>query len=306
MVKPFKVFVGADRSQLAAVPVLDFSIAKNSSGPVQVIPLVDMDLPQPQDPRQWSRTNFSFCRFAIPMLAGYSGEAIYLDADMLVFRDLYELVETCRRSEKPVVIQENIDGEALGGGKLGAPAKRKKQSAVMYLKCDELDWDPYHIIEGLDGDYTYEDLMDRLCIIEPDRIAYDVPFSWNSLEHYEAGGTALLHYTDMYTQPWVSALNPLGYLWVNTLREMIENRSLDHSLLREEIKRGYFRPSLATEVAEPPTYEYNQRKAEAFDKEDQAANFVKHGEVYDRKTERKKQWKNSPKHCPNQSRRGHR
>ena len=37
------------------------------------------------------RTPFSFQRFLIPELCGYSGKAIYLDADMQVFRDIREL-----------------------------------------------------------------------------------------------------------------------------------------------------------------------------------------------------------------------
>ena len=86
-----KVFVGADRSQQAAVKVLEYSIRRHTKARVELIPMIDLPVPLPKDPRNWQRTGFSYSRFCIPKLAGYSGRAIYMDADMLVFRDLSEL-----------------------------------------------------------------------------------------------------------------------------------------------------------------------------------------------------------------------
>ena len=86
-----RVFVGVDRSQLLAVPVLEYSIKRHTTAKVEVVPMLDLPVPKPQDPRNGQRTGFSFSRFCIPKLAGYRGKAIYMDADMLVFRDIREL-----------------------------------------------------------------------------------------------------------------------------------------------------------------------------------------------------------------------
>ncbi len=183
--------------------------------------MLNLPLPEPRDPRQGKRTGFSFARFAIPQLAGYRGRALYLDADMLVFKDIRELWSIPFDGAR-VIIQEELPQEVAEHptGK-GAPTRRIKQTAVMLLDCARLDWDPAAIIAGLDGRYTYEDLVYHLCIVAPEDVHYDIPFRWNSLEHYDPD-TALLHYTDMYTQPWVSPENPLGYLWIGELIAMLD------------------------------------------------------------------------------------
>ena len=88
---PVRVFVGADRSQIIGVRVLEYSIRRHTSVQVELTPMVDLPLPEPPEPRHHARTGFSFSRFAIPMLANYRGRALYLDADMLVFRDIMDL-----------------------------------------------------------------------------------------------------------------------------------------------------------------------------------------------------------------------
>ena len=42
------------------------------------------------------------------------------------------------------------------------------------------------------------------------------------MEYYQPSETALLHYTDMATQPWVYAQNEYGYLWLEEVRLMLK------------------------------------------------------------------------------------
>ena len=44
---------------------------------------------------------------------------------------------------------------------------------------------PKVIVAGLDGRYTYEELMYDMCILPESDIRYGLPFEWNSLEHYD-------------------------------------------------------------------------------------------------------------------------
>ena len=67
---------------------------------------------------------------------------------------------------------------------------------------------------------------------------------WNSLEHYRAGKTGLVHYTDMPTQPWVYTINPLGYLWVRDLIEAVDTGFITMDFVRDHVERGFCRPSL--------------------------------------------------------------
>ena len=281
-----RVFVGTDRSQLLAVRVLEYSIRKHASIPVSVTPMLDLPLPEPKDPRQGKRTGFSFARFAIPRLAGYQGRALYLDADMLVFADIAALWRIPFAGTK-VVIQDDLPAHAEHPRRSGAPARRIKQSAVMLLDCGSLDWEPERIIAGLDGQYTYEDLVYHLCILRPDEIGYGIPFEWNSLEHYEEGKTCLLHYTDMATQPWVSPENENGFLWIRCLREMLDVGAISPADIDQEIALGYFRPSLELELklvgaSGRPT----AAQVKSFLVHDRTVGFVKHREVYEAKKRR--------------------
>lgn len=242
-----RVYVGADRSQRLAVKVLEHSIKRHTQLPVEVCAMVDLPVRVPQDPLNWQRTGFSFSRFCIPELAGYEGKAIYLDADMLVFSDIAQLWNIPFDGAKVIIQEELPEARAQTNQKKGAPAKRVKQCAVMLLDCDRLSWKVDEIVSSLDaGDYNYEKLMYDLCILEDSEIRYAIPFCWNSMEYYQPEETALIHYTDMATQPWVYAQNEYGHLWLEEVRLMLKTGKITQAEIKKEIELGYFRPSLLT------------------------------------------------------------
>ena len=283
------IFVGADRSQLLAVPVLEHSIRRHTSMNIKLRSMDDVVLPDPKDVRQGKRTGFSFTRFAIPQLMGYKGRAIYLDADMLVFRDFRELWNLPFNSAK-IIIQEELPDQAQKQDKPGALKKRVKQCSVMLLDCEALsDWDPVKIIEGLDGKYTYQDLLYDMCILDESEISYGVPFEWNSLEYYEAGKTGLIHWTDMNTQPWVYVNNPTGYLFLEEVRIMLENGSMKLSQIEDEVRLGYVRPSILHELTDAgagPVTAVTPEQVKRYEAIDAAAGFVKHKAVFQAARER--------------------
>lgn len=243
-----RVYVGADRSQLLAVSVLEHSIKRHTTANVEVFPMLDLPVPTPKDPANWQRTGFSFSRFHIPKLAGYQGKAIYMDADMQVFQDIRELWELPFEGSS-VLVQKEVKHASLTAKKENAPETRQKQCSVMLLNCSELKWDVCDIINDLDnGKYTYQQLMGELCILPEDKVGYSIPFEWNSLEYFDADQTRLIHYTDMGTQPWASTKNGNGNVWFQELRDMLSQGAITFSQIIEEIKLGYFRPSLIRDI----------------------------------------------------------
>jgi lipopolysaccharide biosynthesis glycosyltransferase len=281
-----RVFVGTDRSQALAVKVLRHSIIRHTKLKVEVTAMQDLPVPVPSDPRNGQRTGFSFSRFCIPRLAGYRGKAVYMDADMLVFRDIKELWELPFNKSK-VVIQNDITNQD-GSRKFGAPAKRIKQCAVMLLDCDGLDWNIENIIRDMNlGNFDYEKLMYDLCILAEGDISYTLPFAWNSLEHFDSE-TRLIHYTDMASQPWVSTSNKFGQLWFDEVRLMLSNGQLSWQEVEQEIALGYFRPSLIRDLKFRHLVPKLFRKA--FDLKsaslDLVAGFKAHREVYAAKKRR--------------------
>jgi hypothetical protein len=191
--EPMRVFIGADVSQLLGARVLEYSIRRYCPAPVVCDTMQGVQIKMPKDSKNQPRTQFSFNRFAIPKLAGYSGRAVYLDADMQVFRDFRELYDLPFNGA--TVLYAPSSNEARG-----------RQFSVLLLDCERLHWDTDEIVRGLDEErYDYDGLMKEMCIVPEEQVQPGIPPQWNSLEEYEEGKTGLIHYTDMHTQRGVAA-----------------------------------------------------------------------------------------------------
>lgn len=234
--EPARIYIGTDPSQMIAARVFEFSVRRHATMPVVFDTMDRVTWPFPRDAKNQPRTNFSFHRFAIPELAGHRGRGAYVDADMLVFRDIREFWE----------IPFN------GATVLYAPSanpKRPKQFSVMLMDCARLRWDVAAIIEGMDaGRYDYDQLVGDLCI-EPDAdVQARIPPEWNSLDLYFPGKTGLLHYTHMETQPWVYSRHVHGDLWVAALQDAIADGAVSEAEVADAVERSWARPSLARQL----------------------------------------------------------
>lgn len=233
---PARLYIGSDPSQAIAAEVLQFSVRRHASMPVEFDTMESVRLPFPSDPRNQPRTDFSFHRFAIPKLAGRAGRAAYVDADMLVFRDIRELW-SLPFGDAAVLYAPSSDPE------------RPKQFSVMLLDCARLDWDAAEIVAGLDaGRYDYDQLLTAFCIEPAERVQPRIPVEWNSLDLYVPGRTGLLHYTHMETQPWVHARHPHGDLWVEALADAIAAGAVTPGAVEDAVGRGWARPSLPAQL----------------------------------------------------------
>ncbi len=266
-----QVYVGTDRSQALAVEVLAYSILRHTNRTVEVHSMLDLDIPAPKDIRQGQRTGFSFARWAIPELTGYRGRAIYVDADMQVFRDIHELWSVPMDSAKIAVLEPQREtGHNIH--------HKANETSVMVLDCARCDWTLQELVDGLDGRYSYEQMMSDLRFLGDRDIARTIPADWNRLEYYTPT-TGLLHYTIMSTQPWVSARNPLAHLWIEEVRHMIGEGALEISKIKQEIDLGYFRPSLMVEIEEGPVNSTDDRRIRQLEEIDRAAGYVPHRSV---------------------------
>jgi hypothetical protein len=242
---PARVFVGSDDQQMLGVKVLHYSIDKHSSMDVVVEPLDWRAMPVPKDPKNRSRTGFSFCRFDIPRLCGFAGRGIYVDADMQVFTDITDLW-TLPLEEADLLY-------ALTHPSQG----RTPQTSVMLINCEKLRWDVHEIIAGLDEErYSYKELMSDLCLIPKGRAQPLIPYWWNSLEIYEPGRTSLIHYTDMHTQPWISHANKNGEVWYRTAAEAVRTGFISVAEVEEAVELGHISPRIFDWIGEPAPKNY--------------------------------------------------
>lgn len=281
-----RIYVGTDRSQMIGLKILEYSIAKHTSRPFKVYPLL-LNLPVPKNKTNVQRTGFSFSRFAIPKLAGFQGKAIYMDADMQVFKDITELWDIPFDGAK-MLIQEDIPEFHKNTSPNRLKRTRTKQCSVSLLDCRALDWEPEEIISGLDDKYDYKQLMDDICILNENELGYKIPFKWNSLEYWDKS-TCNLHYTDMNTQPWVSPKNTFGYLWLNQVKEMLASGNLNWSVLEREVDLGFARPSILTELKIDTDLSIpDNKRTSMLQRIDRKAGYVMHKDVY--KETRRRQW----------------
>lgn len=240
---PIRVFVGTDKTQRLAARVLEYSIKKYASMSVDVQFMCDIPVPLPKDHENRPRTGFSFARFLIPSLCQYNGKAIYLDADMLVFDDIAKLWDYPLNDADVLCAEQPTE------------KGRVRQTSVLLLNCSNLHWNIAEIVRGLDDKkFGYAALMQDMCIVPPQRISSSLPYAWNSLEHYEANRTQLLHYTDMPTQPWVCFDNRHGELWYQTLAEALADGFISSEEFLNEIRLGHVHPKLATRVGQRPPW----------------------------------------------------
>ena len=74
-----------------------------------------------------------------------------------------------------------------------------------------------------------------------------LPLGWNALDYFDEN-TRLLHYTKVRTQPWVYTDHPLGHLWVDEIRMMLETGALEPGDIKNQVEQKFIRPSLLLEL----------------------------------------------------------
>ncbi|MCG6965435.1 MAG: hypothetical protein LJE59_02890 [Chromatiaceae bacterium] len=265
---PVRIFVGAHQTEQLAYRVLEYSIRRHTDLPVEMHTIDNSLAPPPKDDRFLAYTNFSFGRFAIPREAGYQGRAIYMDSDMIVFRDIAEIWEMPFDGAKIMV--EQITDETRGAGRL---------TAVMVMDCGALHWDVDDIMDRLGVDYDYDGLISVYPLLQEGDLQDRLPIGWNSLDRF-TDQTRLLHYTKIKTQPWVYPGHPFGYLWINELKRMLESGILSEQEVRDQVAKGHVRPSLLIELGLDSQRPASKFSPKALLRYDRKAGFVIHKKLF--------------------------
>ncbi len=189
-----RVFVGTDERMQKAEAVLEHSIRKHTPVPVDITwmragePGFD-DWNMGRKPGKpytagWA-TDFTNFRFAVPELAGFEGKAIYLDADMMVLRDLRHLLAKASLSDCPWV----------------CPGLRTEVSVI---DCSKFGWENWpYLHEMRESGWSSTHYIKRL----QDQHMIDgktIGGEWNCCDGrgYKPGETGIYHFTDMHLQPW--------------------------------------------------------------------------------------------------------
>ena len=235
--EPIRIFVGSAKSHSLLVAVLKHSLERHSDRQIELVAMSDLDLANatPKDEKNWPATPFSFQRFAIPELVDFQGRAIYMDSDQMVFTDIAKLFD------RPMW------GKSILMRPKGGPekAKNKSRSSVMLMDCNKLDWQVDNLINEMDQNkFDYYRLVTLKFMGGKGRF----PRHWNSLDHYEPGKTALLHFTRRDTQPWIGTNHQWAHLWFNELFSAMDASEVSIADIQTACNDGYVRPSLIWQV----------------------------------------------------------
>ena len=167
------VFIGFDERQRVSFTTLASSIYEHSSRPVSITPLILRTLPITRR----GLTPFTFSRFLVPWLCNFQGQAIFMDADMLLLSDIHDAFE------------DQTNDHALSVVKSIA---KFEQTSFMAINCGH----PANKI--LSPDYIQNTNQNLLTLewLNEDQVG-TLDSKWNQLIGYEEVSTQSgnLHYT---------------------------------------------------------------------------------------------------------------
>jgi len=213
--EPLRIFAGYDSREAGGWAAFTHSLLKHSSVPVSVTALTGQQ-------RDGSNA-FTYSRFLVPHLCGYSGMAIWLDgSDMLMRADIAELWELrdhhmdCQvvKHEYQTTAARKYIGTAMEADNRDYP--RKNWSSVIIFNCASFPnrrLTP-ESVANLSGEGLH-----RLKMYSDDRIGA-LPGEWNHLVreqepnpdakivHYTLGIPAIANYAqDEHSAEWHQAMS---------------------------------------------------------------------------------------------------
>jgi lipopolysaccharide biosynthesis glycosyltransferase len=206
-----KIFVGVDGPRTLAAEVLKYSILKNTNREVQFYHLDHANLSEllqthdinPAALKAVMYTGFSLYRWAIPMLCGRKGKAIYMDADIFNFHDIGDLWDL------PVGDHTHL--------------QVSKFSSVMLFDCEKANWDFGDICSKIMANYKkyYRKFMFSNKHLSTGERRGPLDPEWNHLDVFREN-TKMIHYTRVRTQPWSYLKHPHGQPYYDLMNECLD------------------------------------------------------------------------------------
>lgn len=166
---------------------------RQASKPVSFIPINKNMIPEYDRGVEDGSTEFSFTRFLTPYLSGYEGQSIFLDCDMLLRCDIYEILEHCDFHNDVFVVKHDYEPSTKRKflGNIQHPYPKKNWSSVMVFNnfmypCKKLTPETVSVQSGK---YLHQ-------FEWTDRVG-ELPIEWNHLvgEYNDNDEAKIVHFT---------------------------------------------------------------------------------------------------------------
>lgn len=187
MAEEIRCFIGFDAREAAAYYACQQSIIEHTSAHVSFYPVRG-------EARDGSNA-FTYARFLVPYLCGFSGWAIFMDGDMLVRTDIEDLWRLRRHNVGALVVKHDYATKHpvkyLGAPNVDYP--RKNWSSVVLWNCAFF---PNRVLTPAYVDSAQGSFLHRFGWLADDQIG-DLPREWNRLvlEEPIEEGDKLRHFT---------------------------------------------------------------------------------------------------------------
>lgn len=232
-----RVFIGYDARTPMAYHVLVHSINRNASFAISICPLILDQLPI----QRHGLTDFTFSRYLVPWLCDYDeNPAIFIDSDILVLGDIYDLVNDTTPNV-PVCVRKH--------------ERRFEWPAVMVFRPDLCrDLTPEFIETAEPQKFSWASEVGEI----PDQwhhiLPYDPPMPDAKLIHYTAGVPEFPEIRDLemaYTVEWWAeyGLMQRSCSWLELMGSSI-HAPIIIDMIKEKVAKRY---EPRSDSSSPPT-----------------------------------------------------
>lgn len=181
-------------------------------------------------------TEFSNYRWFIPQLCNFKGRAIWMDSDMVCLEDI-ALFFDADMGENALLAKPAAYGDT---------AQKRWGLSMILIDCGKCQFKPEQYFQDIaEGKYTYTDLHQMTEVFlehHPVRIG-TIPPGWNDFDQLTEK-TKLIHYTDLFRQPWKNTGHPFGKLWFQYFHKAIKAGELTKEEVEKTRTRFYVRPDI--------------------------------------------------------------
>ena len=245
-----KLFVGSGEASVIERKVLIYSVMKHTKRPIDIFvfngthnsieknnepPVL---CPMPLHIKYRNVTEFSNYRWYIPQLCNFEGKAIFADSDMICLSDVGDFFDQ-NMGENAMLAKPNAY-------KLGDANETRWGMSLTLFDCSKCHFDVENFFSEIDNNlYTLTDLHQ----MTPQFMKYhtykigNIAKGWNEFDYYDEH-TKLIHYTNLYTQPWKDKGHKFGDLWFTYLNEAMESGFITKEDIDKAIIRSYARKDL--------------------------------------------------------------
>lgn len=235
--QPLRIFIGWDSKEPAAFAVAVSSILAHASKPVTFTAVKQDDLRRAglytRERKPNEATEFSLTRFLVPYLSGFTGYSLFLDCDVLVQADVFDLLlyPLVEPSKAVFCCQHDYipkDLVKFDGHEQTAYPRKNWTSVVLFdnEKCLALMPEYVNKASGLE--------LHRFHWLRDDQIG-SLPLEWNHLvgEYPSKPDAKILHYT-LGTPCFLdySACDEADRWWAEYERMLAPARATERALRR--------------------------------------------------------------------------